>query len=381
MELSLFKQAFKRTWLVKLLQEKVFSFSFLLAIFTSFIAAPKLSYIDFKVIFCLFNLMVVLCAFEDLKIMDKAAISIINKCGNLRLISLTMISLTFFCSMLVTNDVALLTFVPLTLKISRKTDFNPLKLIIFQTLAANIGSSLTPMGNPQNLFLFTHYGITALQFFKLMLPFVFLGGLCLMILGLTMPKSDLDVKFKSVKIKNKNHALSFGILFLIIVLSVFNLLSYSFAFLLTIALVLLIDRNYMKKVDFLLLATFVCFFIFIGNLSHIEFINEHLKYLLNTDNRTFFTSIILSQFVSNVPASILIANFTDSWKQVLLGVNIGGMGTLIASMASVISYKLYINEAGNDTSSSYLFRFEIYNCLGLMLFIAINYSLLHFYLI
>lgn len=371
----------KNSWIAKLGEEKIFTVSLILAALTSLISIPKLDYIDFKVILCLFNLMVVGSALEELKILDRAAVYILNKCENLRLVSLVILALTFLSSMLLTNDVALLTFVPLTLIISKKANINPMNIIIFQTLASNIGSSLTPMGNPQNLFLFTHYAITASQFFKTMAPFTVLGALWIFFLNKTITKKSFKLVLDPVLIKSKRQALVYGILFIVIILSIFNIVNYIFVFILTLIIVILINKNLFKKVDFFLLATFACFFIFIGNISHIELVNRYLRLLLNSGNKTFFTSIILSQFVSNVPAAILIAHFTSSWKQVLLGVNIGGLGTLIASLASVISYKLYVNETGTQNSSAYLMKFTLYNISGLVLFSILNFLLLYFNLL
>ncbi len=143
----------------KLKKEKVFCISLLLTIFTSFLVHPKMSYINFKVIVLLFNLMIIISALENLKVMDKIAIEVLLKCKNTRMVSMIFVVITFFASMLVTNDVALLTFVPLAILTFKKAKFDPMKTIILQTLAANIGSSLTPMGNPQNLFLFTYYNL------------------------------------------------------------------------------------------------------------------------------------------------------------------------------------------------------------------------------
>lgn len=161
----------------------VFTISLVLALLSCFLYAPKLQYIDFKVLASLFNLMIVVKAFETLKLLDKFAVSILNKCGNSRRISFVLIMLCFFSSMLITNDVALLTFVPLALIIGKKSDIPMAKTIIFQTLAANIGSSLTPMGNPQNLFIFSHYGLTAAQFFSTVILFVVSGGVWLYLLN------------------------------------------------------------------------------------------------------------------------------------------------------------------------------------------------------
>ncbi|MDP4088664.1 MAG: SLC13 family permease, partial [Bacillota bacterium] len=284
-------------------------------------------------------------------------------------------------SMLVTNDVALITFVPLTLVISRKIDINPAYIIVLQTLAANIGSSLTPMGNPQNLFLFTFYRLSAGQFFRVMLPFVLLGALWLAVLNLVVPRKGFELQLNNVEIKDKRKALLFAALFAVIILSIFNVISYILAFILTITAALVAERKLLVKVDFFLLATFVCFFIFIGNLSHIQLVNRYLHYLLSSGNKSFFTSITLSQFISNVPASILTAGFTSCWKEILLGVNIGGMGTLIASLASLISYKLYVNDLGAENSSKYILKFTLYNVVSLLLFTAMNFVLLNLSLI
>jgi Na+/H+ antiporter NhaD/arsenite permease-like protein len=147
----------------------------LLAIITSFFSLPKIEYIDFKVLILLFNLMIVVAAFKKLKIFDALAISVLSKCTSYRSISFTLVFLTFFAAMIITNDVALITFVPLTLIVANKAKINSLKIIIFQTLAANLGSSLTPMGNPQNLFIYSFFNINPLEFFKITLPLVMIS--------------------------------------------------------------------------------------------------------------------------------------------------------------------------------------------------------------
>ena len=153
----------------------VFTISFLLAIGSCFIHLPKLEYINFKVLVSLLNLMITIKAFEELKLLEKIAIAILNKCTNSKSVSAILVLLCFISSMLVTNDVALLTFVPLTLIISKKAKINMIETIILQTVAANIGSSLTPMGNPQNLYIFSFYGLKPFQFFGSILFLAFIG--------------------------------------------------------------------------------------------------------------------------------------------------------------------------------------------------------------
>ncbi|MBU3189428.1 anion transporter [Clostridium bowmanii] len=362
----------------KLKNEAVFVLAMVLAIVSSFVSTPKIGYIDFKVLFTLFNLMLVVGAFKYMKILDKIAVGLLAKFNNSRKISFILIYLTFFSSMLITNDVALITFVPLALIISKRATISPMKTVVFQTLAANIGSGLTPMGSPQNLFIFSYYNLTAFRFLEIMLPFAILGAVWLFTLNLTQKNKKLEFNLEGIVIKNNFQVLIFCALFIFILLSVFNIINYKLATLVTIAAVLLLNKNLLAKVDYFLLLTFVGFFIFIGNISSLPLIEHYAKELLQNKAATYFSSIILSQVVSNVPCSILLANFTSNWRELLLGVNIGGLGTLIASLASVISYKLYINESTDAEKNRYLSCFTFYNFISLLLFTFIIYFIFIF---
>jgi len=356
-------------------KDMVFTSSLVLALGSCFFVLPRTSYIDFKVLSCLFNLMVVVKAFEELKLLDKFAVYILNKCTSSRKVTLTLILLSFFTSMLITNDVALITLVPLTLIISRKSQINMMVTVILQTLAANIGSSLTPMGNPQNLFIFSYYNLEAIQFFRPIILFVLSGLIWLYILNFKNKNVKIDIALSEVKVQDKIKTWVWSLLFIVIILSVFGIVDYRGAFILTLLVTLLINKKLIYKIDYFLLITFVCFFIFIGNISNIPAIDSYVKSILNSSRSTYFSSIMLSQFISNVPCSIFLSKFTTHWKELLLGVNIGGMGTIIASLASVISYKLYIKE-NPGSSKEYLIKFSIYNFLSLLIFTVMNYFLL-----
>ena len=341
-----------------------------LAILSSFISIPKLSYIDFKVLILLFNLMVVVAAFKELKILDSIAIGLLKKCNTYTSISLALVFITFISSMIVTNDVALITFVPLSIVIARKANINVLKIVIFQTLAANLGSSFTPMGNPQNLFIYSFYNLSPIDFFKITLPIVILAVLFLVLLVFKDKKMNLSLDLEDVKIDNKRDIYLFGGLFLIILLSVFHVIDYKVTFLITIVMVLILNKKLFSQVDYSLLITFIGFFIFVGNISTMDVVKNFMEGILNSPKSTFLASVLSSQVISNVPATMLLSGFTDHFKELLLGVNIGGMGTLIASLASVISYKIYASEFGND---NYMKSFTFYNILGLVIFVPIAY--------
>lgn len=194
---------FRNKAILAIKSEIVFAISIFLALITSFISHPKLNYINFQVLILMFNLMIVISAFKRLKLLDKIAVDILTKHKNLRMVSLILTFLCFISSMLITNDVALITFVPLTLIVAKKAGFNPIKTIIFETLAVNIGSSLTPMGNPQNLYLFSFFKMGLLPFFKTTITFVAIGALWLFMLNRRIPDIDLDFDLDKIKIKDK----------------------------------------------------------------------------------------------------------------------------------------------------------------------------------
>lgn len=360
----------KSSFIEFLKKECVLVIAVTLAILSSFISIPKLSYIDFKVLILLFNLMVVVAAFKELKVLDSIAIGLLKKCNTYTSISLALVFITFISSMIVTNDVALITFVPLSIVIARKANINVLKIVIFQTLAANLGSSFTPMGNPQNLFIYSFYNLSPIDFFKITLPIVILAVLFLVLLVFKDKKMNLSLDLEDVKIDNKRDVYLFGGLFLIILLSVFHVIDYKVTFLITVIMVLILNKKLFSQVDYSLLITFIGFFIFVGNISTMDVVKNFMEGILNSPKSTFLASVLSSQVISNVPATMLLSGFTDHFKELLLGVNIGGMGTLIASLASVISYKIYTSEFGND---NYMKSFTFYNILGLIIFVPIAY--------
>ena len=360
----------KSSFIEFLKRECVIVIAVTLAILSSFISIPKLSYIDFKVLILLFNLMVVVAAFKELKVLDSIAIGLLKKCNTYTSISLALVFITFISSMIVTNDVALITFVPLSIVIARKANINVLKIVIFQTLAANLGSSFTPMGNPQNLFIYSFYNLSPIDFFKITLPIVILAVLFLVLLVFKDKKMNLSLDLEDVKIDNKKDVYLFGGLFLIILLSVFHVIDYKVTFLITVIMVLILNKKLFSQVDYSLLITFIGFFIFVGNISTMDVVKNFMEGILNSPKSTFLASVLSSQVISNVPATMLLSGFTDHFKELLLGVNIGGMGTLIASLASVISYKIYASEFGND---NYMKSFTFYNILGLVIFVPIAY--------
>lgn len=276
--------------------------------------------------------------------------------------------------MFVTNDVALITFVPLTLIIGQKAEIAKVETVILQTIAANIGSSLTPMGNPQNLFIFSYYRLGTMEFFSTVGLLAVMGIFLLGVFVFRMERQELKINLPKRPLKEYKKTAIWGIVFTIIIVSIMGGISYQLAFLAVLLTVLFSDRSLLLKIDYLLLFTFICFFIFIGNLSHIVAVHAFVHQVLHSTSSVYFGSILASQVISNVPASILLSKFTGDWQALLLGVNVGGLGTLVASLASLISYKLFSSDH-MKARKEYLVKFTIYN-FGFLIILAFIMDLL-----
>jgi Na+/H+ antiporter NhaD/arsenite permease-like protein len=347
----------------------------LLAAVSSLAAIPKAEYIDWHVLVLLYCLMLVVGGLKKRRILDHCAVRLLQKCVSLRQITAALLLVTFVSSMLVTNDVALITFVPLTLIIGREAGLDVGKIIIWQTLAANLGSMLTPMGNPQNLFLYARYNFEIITFLKVtLLPTCLAGGM-LAVLLLRQQDRALKVDLAAVKVERGWDLGVLALLFLLCVAAVFHWFDHWLLLAITVTAVLVLDRGLFRQIDYSLLITFGGFFIFIGNLTQFDFLNIIRDSFLGSAAGTYFSGIAASQFISNVPAAMLLAAFTQQKEALLLGVNIGGLGTLIASMASVISYKLFA-EAYPAQVRHYLLLFLYYNAIGLFLLVPSVYFLL-----
>ena len=355
--------------------DTVLCLALLLAAVSSIFYVPQWSYIDFGVLCVLLSLMLVVAALKSISFLDWAAVELLNTCASSRQVALALVGVTYISSMFVTNDVALITFVPLALVIGKTLAMDMERVIILQTLAANLGSMLTPPGNPQNLFLYAHFNYTASSFFSVMLlPCV----LSLGYLGILLWRGcNVELKLKLPALPRPPRA---GTLLLLTLLAlniaaVLHWLDKSLALVVTVTVIFAFDRSLFKKVDYSLLVTFMGFFVFIGNISHSSLAQQLQQSLLATGTGTYFAGLLASQFISNVPAAMLLAGLTNEADALLLGVNIGGLGTMIASMASVISYKLFSSEHPAQ-AGRYVRMFLYYNFAGLLLIGAAVYFLL-----
>ncbi len=371
-------------------KETVCCIAFLLAVVSMFFIPPSVnyfSYIDFRVLALLFSLMAVVRGFSSIGVFTRLGTLLLTHVHSLRMLSALFIFLCFFFSMLITNDVALITFVPFTILVLSMAEQKKflIPVIVLETIAANLGSMLTPLGNPQNLYLYTISGLSIGAFVRIMLPYSFVSAILLLIFILFLPKDTVstataantanstntvtasntsNVICEAVKARKNSRILftAYLILFLLCLLTVLHILPYQIMFLLVLTGFLLLDYRVLKDVDYFLLLTFLCFFIFIGNMKQISLVHELISKLLV--HHEVLMGIGASQIISNVPAAILLSGFTDDYSALLIGVNLGGLGTLIASLASLISFKFYTNSNGSDTRR-FLGIFTLYNVIFL----------------
>ena len=317
----------------------------LAALITSFIVPPDKEYIgyfDFRTLTCLFCTLAVICALKNIRFFTIVASKIVSLTGNMRMASIALIYITFIGSMLIANDMALLTFLPLGYFVLHCTSNEQYmaKLFVLQNIAANLGGMLTPFGNPQNLYLYSFFNIPTPEFLKIMVVPFAVAVILITLACFMFPKSALkltETPYGTILRKKTFYYLFF---FALSIVMVFRVFPYYIGLPVIVAAILYADRKALKAVDYGLLLTFVFFFIFAGNMARIEAVNELLSYLLSKNMLLFST--ISCQFISNVPSAILLSHFTLDYKALLLGVNIGGTGTLIASLASLITFRNYL---------------------------------------
>lgn len=330
-------------------KDTILTVSMACAALSMFFVPPSeayIGYIDFRVLALLFCLMVVVAGFQECGLFVLMARKLLSGENNFRQLSWMLIMLPFFCSMVITNDVALITFVPFTILILNMIGEKKhlAYIVVLQTIAANLGSMTTPVGNPQNLYLYGKFMIPAGGFFGVLLPLTFLSFLLLTAAVLRIPKTAMQIHFDAPQndTGNPHRLVLFVLLFLLCLLSVFRILDYRIVLAVVVLCLLFFDRPLFQSADYLLLLTFVCFFLFAGNMGEIPWIQNTLAGILGKNPVLF--SALASQIISNVPAAVLLSGFTTDWKALLLGTNIGGLGTPIASLASLISLKFFIKE-------------------------------------
>lgn len=318
------------------------------------------NYFDFKTLTCLFCVLAVVCAFKNIRFFYILANKVVKCFKNARMCILVLVYITFIGSMLIANDMALLTFLPLgyfVLTTTGKEKYMAFTFIM-QNIAANLGGMLTPFGNPQNLYLYTKFEIPNLEFVQIMAPPFALAVIMITVCCIIFVKPEpLTVGDDDAKLPPLRTAI-YVALFALAIVIVFRGIPYWTGLIVIPAVLLVGDRKALRMVDYPLLLTFVFFFIFSGNMARIDAVRNVFSFLM--EKSTLLFSILSCQCISNVPSAILLSQFTDNYRDLLVGVNIGGVGTLISSLASLITFREYAkNNPGK--SGRYIAEFSAFN--------------------
>lgn len=341
----------------------VMTVALLAAAVTSCLVPPDKNYIgyfDFKTLTCLFCVLAVVCALKNIRFFYILARKIVEVCGNIRSCVLMLVYITFIGSMLIANDMALLTFLPLgyyVLSATKQEKYMEVTFIL-QNIAANLGGMLTPFGNPQNLYLYSFFKIDNLEFMGIMAPCFVVAIILITVCCLVFIKPEKVLLQKQRVNLPPTKTVIYLILFIYSILIVFRSIPYWTGLIVIPLFLIFMDRDALKAVDYPLLLTFVFFFIFAGNMARIEVVRTAFSFLLSKSTLLF--SVLSCQVISNVPSAVLLSQFTNNYADLLVGVNIGGAGTLIASLASLITFREYAKH--NPTKfKHYIITFSLFN--------------------
>ena len=335
----------------------------LLAIITCFLVPPDkqyLEYFDLRTLSCLLAVLAIVCALKNVNFFYFLAQQTVKLFKTTRASIIALVYITFIGSMLIANDMALLTFLPLGYIVltNTKKEKHMIFTFVMQNIAANLGGMLTPFGNPQNLYLYSKFNIPTLEFMGIMvIPFaisIFLITVCCFIF---VRKEPLVFDGETTKPEPKRTTL-YLVLFVLSIVMVFRIIRYWIGLSVILMMLIIVDRKALLKVDYPLLFTFVFFFIFAGNMARIEAVRSFFSYLLGVNTLLF--SVLSCQVISNVPSAILLSQFTDNYASLLIGVNVGGVGTLISSLASLITFREYCSH-NPGKGGKYLLIFSAFN--------------------
>ncbi len=355
-------------------KETVLCVAVLLALLSMFFVPPSAAYaayIDWNTLALLFSLMAVIKGFQKAGLFVFLGNHLLQKTVNTRQMLFVLVFSPFLFSMLITNDVSLITFVPFGLIVLRMAGQEKLitPLVVMQTIAANLGSMLTPMGNPQNLYLYTKFQLSFWALCGLMAPYVLLSAVCLALMILLRKSVPVSVAPVSVRLASAKELICCAAGFALCLLAIFKVIPALAVVAVLVVFLLFANRRLLAEVDYALLGTFLAFFIFVGNMGSIGGFKDFLASILS--EHVELVSVLASQVISNVPAVLLLSGFTDQWQALAVGCNIGGLGTLIASMASLISYK-FVTKEYPEERRRYLVQFTLWNILLLVFFLLVS---------
>lgn len=358
----------------------VLTIAWVLAIISTLLVRPTVgeafNSIHWNTIMMILSLMVVMAGLKRLGVLTYLGQKLLNRAKTQRSLELVLVMATFFSAMLVTNDVSLLTFVPFAIETIRMANLKErlAPVVAMQAIAANLGSMLTPIGNPHNIFFFNLSGYSVLEFLKVTAPYSAFGGILLLIFVFIQKNKVIECELEELDFKADRDVILYLLLFVIALIPLTKIISSIYIGILVVTLVIIFDRKTLLEIDYSLLFTFIGFFIFVGNMQNVEILKEIIPQIL--DGREIFVSTVMCQFMNNVPVSILLGGFSTNYGPLILGTDIGGMGTLIASMANLIAYKALVKYDLNERTK--FFKWFTFSSIGFLVLELALYTVLNY---
>ncbi len=355
-------------------KEIVLIIALILAIISCFIIPPDreyFSYFEWNTLICLFCMLIVVAGLKNTNFFELVSKKLISIFHTRRAVILALVFGTFIFDLIVANDMSLITFLPLTYLVLHNTKNDKYLAFVFimQTIAANMGGMITPYGNPQNLYLYSYFNINPAEFISILLGQFFVVAILLFICCCFIKNESLEIKNNENIEIDKQKLVVYIVLFILVILSIFRVFPSIVALGIVIMSIILIDIERFKYVDYALILTFMAFFVFSSNLARIDFIVNFITNLVNRN--TLLAGIISCQFISNVPSAILLSKFTTNYRDLLIAVNVGSLGILISSLASLITLKEFLKHQPRNFLK-YLGLFTLFNTLFLTIIIIIT---------
>lgn len=363
----------------------IFTISILAAIISCFFVLPDkeyLGYFDIDTLVCITLLLLVIAGFSNIQFFQKVARFLVKKFKNTRSIIMCLIFITYISALVNANDMSLLTFLPLAYIVLKYT--NNLRYVAFtfimQNIASNLGGMITPIGNPQNLYIYSYYDLTLLEFFKIMAMPTLLALILIITVCLFIKKIPLEFKDEETTKFSIPKAITYACLFIITILVVLGVLPWWIATIIIIITLLICDIKAFALVDYTIPLTFVAFFIFSGNLSRIPAIINVMESFIN--DYTFITAYISCQAISNVPTAVLLSKFTNNYAHLLVSVNVASLGIIFSSLSGVIALKEYIKVVKKEKLDKkhgvwyYIGLDTLFNVVGAIILVPLSYLFL-----
>ncbi len=355
-------------------REVVLSIAIVATVVTCFFVPPDkqyLGYFEEKTLMALFCMLAVVAGLKNTNVFELISKKLISLFRTRRAVIYCLVFGTFFFDMIVANDMSLITFLPLTYIVLHSTDNDKYLGITFilQTIAANMGGMITPYGNPQNLYLYSYYNIPTLEFFGVLLIQAITIAVLLIISGLFIKNEKLELRSNEPIVINKKKLCMYAVLFVLVILSIFRVVPHAVTLVIVILAVLIADRKRFREVDYALLATFCVFFVFSGNIARITAIKSFIASIV--EENTLIAGIVSCQFISNVPTAIFLSKFTDNYRDLLVSVNIGSLGIIISSLASLITLKEYLKHQPKGLKK-YMIKFTLVNTTFLLVLLIVT---------